>query len=282
MDAVESLVLASVTDWLTHSPKFKPPHWLLLPSASKRHLPFLHMFYIYLYFNLGWASYDLRVLFIIMIVDKHPNKCISGSTTGTWTSTSCGLTQSSTSLFPSSFWSSSTLSHSGLVVSLYFSLPITLCKRGLWFNLRFIYFLCIYYLQETHRALPKPPGKHRDDKRDQCEPAPRGKVTLPWLCRDYAVTLPWLCRDYAVTLPWLCRDFAVTLPWLCCDFAVTLPWLCRDVAVTLWFWSSVSRARHGGRLTTGNRPHRTGKAWLIKQENRKLRVISNSFDKLEN
>ena len=78
---------------------------------------------------------------------------------------------------------------------------------------------CVYYLQETHRALPKPPGKHRDDKRDQCEPGPRGKVT---------------------------------------------------------------RARHGGRLTTGNRPHRTGKAWLIKQENRKLRVISNSFDKLEN
>ena len=171
---------------------------------------------------------------IIIIVDKHPNKCISGSTTGTWTSTSCGLTQSSTSLFPSSFWSSSTLSHSGLVVSLYFSLPITLCKRGLWFNLRFIYFLCIYYLQETHRALPKPPGKHRDDKRDQCEPAPRGKVTLPWLCRDYAVTLPWLCRDYAVTLPWLCRDFAVTMLWLCRDFAVTLPWRCRDSLVLVF------------------------------------------------
>ena len=134
---------------------------------------------------------------IIIIVDKHPNKCISGSTTGTWTSTSCGLTQSSTSLFPSSFWSSSTLSHSGLVVSLYFSLPITLCKRGLWFNLRFIYFLCIYYLQETHRALPKPPGKHRDDKRDQCEPAPRGKVQT---CHLHTVTLPWLCRDVAVTL----------------------------------------------------------------------------------
>ena len=127
---------------------------------------------------------------IIIIVDKHPNKCISGSTTGTWTSTSCGLTQSSTSLFPSSFWSSSTLSHSGLVVLLYFSLPFILCQRGLWFNLRFmceIYFLCIYYLQETHRALPEPPGKHRDDKRDQWEPAPRGKVTLPWRCRDSLV-----------------------------------------------------------------------------------------------
>ena len=153
-----------------------------------------------------------------MIVDKHPNKCISGSTTGTWTSTSCGLTQSSTSLFPSSFWSSSTLSHSGLVVLLYFSLPFILCQRGLWFNLRFmceIYFLCIYYLQETHRALPEPPGKHRDDKRDQCGPAPRGKVQTSDLSSPY-----------------------------------------RDFAVTLWCWSFVSRARHSGRLTTGNRPHR--------------------------
>ena len=47
--------------------------------------------------------------------------------------------------------------------------------------------LCIHYLQETHRALPEPPGKHRDDKRDQCEPAPRGKVQT---CHLHTVTLP--------------------------------------------------------------------------------------------
>ena len=74
-----------------------------------------------------------------------------------------------------------------------------------------------------------------------------------------------------------CRP-VISILWLCRDFAVTLPWLSGAGLL----WSFVSRARHRERLTTGNRPHRNGKAWLIKQENRKLRVISNSFDKLEN